>query len=85
VLHIIVALTPKDVLILFLLIVDFAMAYFVSLTKFLVTKHTNAFTLWVLGNAKGVVAMMISVVGIVGYSLIVFGVVLYNEVKWGCK
>jgi hypothetical protein len=39
----------------------------------------------VLGNAKGVVAKVIFVVGIMGYSLTIFGVVLYNEVKWGCK
>jgi hypothetical protein len=60
-------------------------AYFVSLTKFLVTKHTSTLTLQVLGNAKGVVAMVISIVGIVGYSLIVFGVVLYSDGKGGCK
>jgi hypothetical protein len=29
--------------------------------------------------------MLIYVVGIMGYSLTVFGVVLYSEVKWGCK
>lgn len=85
VLRIITALMHKDILILFLLVVDYIVAYFVSLTKFLVTKHTSALTLHVLGNAKGDVAMVIFVVGIVGYSLIVFGVILYNEVKWGCK
>jgi hypothetical protein len=85
VLRIIIALTQKDVLILFLLIVDSIVACFVSLTKFLVTKHTSALTLHVLSNAKGVVAMLIYVVGIMGYSLTVFGVVLYSEVKWGCK
>jgi hypothetical protein len=45
VLHINIALVHKDVLIMFLLVVDSAMAYFVNLTKFLVTKHTNALTL----------------------------------------
>jgi hypothetical protein len=45
VLHITIALVHKDVLIMFLLVVDSAMAYFVSLTKFLVTKHTNALSL----------------------------------------
>jgi len=45
VLRIIIALVHKDVLIMFLLVVDSTMAYFVSLTKFLVPKHTNALTL----------------------------------------
>jgi hypothetical protein len=45
VLHITIALAHKDVLILFLLVVDSIVAYFVSLTKFLVTKHTSALTL----------------------------------------
>ncbi len=94
VLGITVALARKDVLILFLLVVNSAMAYFVNLTNFLVTKHTSALTLQVLGNAKGAVAVVVSillfrnpvsVVGMVGYSLTVFGVVLYSEVKWGCK
>ncbi len=82
---IIVALACEDVIIMLLLVVDSTMTHFVSLTKFLVTKHTNALTLQMLGNAKGVVAMVISIVGIVGSSLTIFGVVLYSEMKWGCK
>jgi len=94
VLGITVALARKDVLILFLLVVNSAMAYFVNLTNFLVTKHTSALTLQVLGNAKGAVAVVVSIllfrnpvsiVGMVGYSLTVFGVVLYSEAKRRCK
>jgi hypothetical protein len=94
VLGITVALARKDVLILFLLIINSAMAYFVNLTNFLVTKHTSALTLQVLGNAKGAVAVVVSillfrnpvsVVGMVGYTLTVFGVVLYSEAKRRCK
>lgn len=76
-----VALARKDVLMLLLLFVNSTMAYFVNLTNFLVTKHTSALTLQVLGNAKGAVAVVVSillfrnpvsVVGMVGYSLTVF-------------
>lgn len=74
----------------FLLFVNSALAYSANLTNFLVTKHTSALTLQVLGNAKGAVAVVISiiifrnpvtVVGIGGYSLTVMGVVLYGEAK----
>jgi Triose-phosphate Transporter family len=43
------------------LISNSILAYFVNLLNFLVTKHTSALTLQVLGNAKGVVAAVISV------------------------
>jgi len=88
-----VALARKDVLML-LLFVNSTMAYFVNLTNFLVTKHTSALTLQVLGNAKGAVAVVVSillfrnpvsVVGMVGYSLTVFGVFRYSEAKRRCK
>jgi hypothetical protein len=59
------------------------MAYFVNLTNFLVTKRISALALQVLGNAKGAIVMVVSVVIMVGYSFTVFGVVLYSEVKWG--
>jgi len=59
------------------------MAYFVNLTNFLVTKRITALALQVLGNAKGAIVMVVSVVIMVGYSFTVFGVVLYSEVKWG--
>ncbi len=89
-----VALARKDVLMLLLMFVNSTMAYIVNLTNFLVTKHISALTLQVLGNAKGAVAVVvsillfrnpISVVGMVGYSLTVFGVFLYSEAKRRCK
>ncbi|KAK8632842.1 hypothetical protein V6N13_073221 [Hibiscus sabdariffa] len=61
-----------------------------NLTNFLVTKHTSALTLQVLGNAKGAVAVVISillfrnpvtVMGIGGYTITVLGVVAYGEAK----
>ncbi|CAI5504152.1 unnamed protein product [Closterium sp. Naga37s-1] len=68
-----------------LLAVNSATAYFVNLTNFLVTKYTSPLTLQVLGNAKGAVAVVVSillfrnpvtVVGMIGYSITVIGVVL---------
>jgi len=56
-----VALARKDVLMLLLLFVNSTMAYFVNLTNVLVTKHTSALTLQVLGNAKGAVAVVVSI------------------------
>ncbi|KAG2334592.1 hypothetical protein Bca52824_005772 [Brassica carinata] len=73
-----------------LLLVNSAMAYSANLLNFLVTKHTSALTLQVLGNAKGAVAVVISilifqnpvtVMGIGGYSITVLGVVAYGETK----
>ncbi|CAI5934205.1 unnamed protein product, partial [Closterium sp. NIES-65] len=73
-----------------LLAVNSATAYFVNLTNFLVTKYTSPLTLQVLGNAKGAVAVVVSillfrnpvtVVGMIGYSITVIGVVLYSEAK----
>jgi hypothetical protein len=89
-----VALARKDVLMLLLLFVNSTMAYFVNLTNFLVTKHTSALSLQVLGNGKGAVAVVVSdllfrnpvsVVGMLGYSLSVFGVFRYIEAKRRCK
>eukprot|EP00238_Polyblepharides_amylifera_P007139 CAMPEP_0196581174 /NCGR_PEP_ID=MMETSP1081-20130531/32764_1 /TAXON_ID=36882 /ORGANISM="Pyramimonas amylifera, Strain CCMP720" /LENGTH=209 /DNA_ID=CAMNT_0041901295 /DNA_START=592 /DNA_END=1221 /DNA_ORIENTATION=- len=74
----------------FLLVLNSLMAYFVNLTNFLVTKNTSALTLQVLGNAKGVVATIVSILlfrnpvstaGMVGYTITVFGVILYSESK----
>ncbi|KAK4606703.1 hypothetical protein RGQ29_000800 [Quercus rubra] len=85
-----IALARDDVKILWYLIFNSALAYLVNLTNFLVTKHTSALTLQVLGNAKGAVAVVISilifrnpvsVVGMLGYILTVIGVVLYSEAK----
>nr|XP_043621309.1 UDP-URONIC ACID TRANSPORTER 1-like [Erigeron canadensis] len=73
-----------------LLLVNSTMAYAANLTNFLVTKNTSALTLQVLGNAKGAVAVVISIllfrnpvtfVGIAGYSMTVMGVVAYGEAK----
>ncbi|KAI9109129.1 hypothetical protein K1719_019752 [Acacia pycnantha] len=85
-----IALARDDSRILWLLIFNSALAYLVNLTNFLVTKHTSALTLQVLGNAKGAVAVVISILifrnpvsvtGMLGYSLTVFGVILYSEAK----
>ncbi|XP_027069533.1 probable sugar phosphate/phosphate translocator At3g11320 [Coffea eugenioides] len=85
-----VALARSDIKIIWYLLLNSALAYFVNLTNFLVTKHTSALTLQVLGNAKGAVAVVISimifrnpvsVIGMLGYVLTVTGVVLYSEAK----
>ncbi|KAL7194446.1 hypothetical protein ACSBR1_034795 [Camellia fascicularis] len=44
-----------------LLSINSVAAYLANLSKFLVTKHTSALTLQVLGNAKGVVTVVISI------------------------
>ncbi|KAK4762178.1 hypothetical protein SAY87_030062 [Trapa incisa] len=73
-----------------LLTLNSATAYVANLSNFLVTKHTSALTLQVLGNAKGAVAVVISillfrnpvtVMGIGGYTITVLGVVAYGEAK----
>ncbi|CAI9768327.1 unnamed protein product [Fraxinus pennsylvanica] len=84
------ALAREDTRIVWLLLFNSSLAYFVNLTNFLVTKHTSALTLQVLGNAKGAVAVVISILifrnpvsvtGMLGYSLTVIGVILYSEAK----
>lgn len=84
------ALAREDIKIIWYLLFNSAMAYFVNLTNFLVTKHTSALTLQVLGNAKGAVAVVVSILifknpvsvtGMLGYTLTVFGVILYSEAK----
>lgn len=66
------------------------LAYAVNLTNFLVTKHTSALTLQVLGNMKGVMASIVSVcvfhnsvtaTGWLGYAVTVVGVFAYSESK----
>ncbi|XP_013446789.2 UDP-URONIC ACID TRANSPORTER 1 [Medicago truncatula] len=73
-----------------LLFLNSAAAYGANLTNFLVTKHTSALTLQVLGNAKGAVAVVISIllfqnpvtfIGMAGYSVTVMGVIAYGETK----
>ncbi|MBA0750585.1 hypothetical protein Gogos_001993 [Gossypium gossypioides] len=83
-------LARDDIKIIWYLLFNSALAYFVNLTNFLVTKHTSALTLQVLGNAKGAVAVVVSILifrnpvsvtGMLGYTLTVFGVILYSEAK----
>ncbi|KAI4378450.1 hypothetical protein MLD38_015928 [Melastoma candidum] len=73
-----------------LLFLNASTAYVANLSNFLVTKHTSALTLQVLGNAKGAVAVVISillfrnpvtVMGIGGYAITVMGVVAYSQAK----
>lgn len=79
-----------DWFIVFLLFGNATVAYLVNLTNFLVTKHTSALTLQVLGNGKAAVAAvvsilifrnLVSVMGMVGFGVTVSGVVLYSEAK----
>ncbi|MBA0708353.1 hypothetical protein Golax_023486, partial [Gossypium laxum] len=85
-----IALARDDWKFLIYLLFNSALAYFVNLANFLVTKHTSPLTLQVLGNAKGAVAVVISIMifknpvsitGMLGYSLTVAGVILYTEAK----
>ncbi|CAI0374897.1 unnamed protein product [Linum tenue] len=84
------ALGRRDKFMWLLLILNSSLAYSANLTNFLVTKHTSALTLQVLGNAKGAVAVVISIfifrnpvtfIGIGGYTITVLGVVAYGETK----
>ncbi|WOL14843.1 putative sugar phosphate/phosphate translocator [Canna indica] len=84
------ALARENFKIIWYLLFNSSLAYFVNLTNFLVTKHTSALTLQVLGNAKGAVAVVISILifknpvsftGMAGYALTVIGVVLYSQSK----
>lgn len=90
VLGITIALARQDVKIIYYLLFNSALAYFVNLTNFLVTKHTSPLTLQVLGNAKGAMAVVVSIllfrnpvsiIGMLGYTLTVIGVILYSESK----
>ncbi|GMH22731.1 hypothetical protein Nepgr_024574 [Nepenthes gracilis] len=80
----------RDWFIVFLLAGNATVAYLVNLTNFLVTKHTSALTLQVLGNAKSAVAAVVSVLifrnpvtvmGMTGFAITIIGVVLYSEAK----
>lgn len=73
-----------------LLVCNCLLAFFVNLTNFLVTKFCGALTLQVLGNAKGVIAAIVSVlifrnpvsiVGWGGFAITMVGVVLYSETR----
>ncbi|KAJ1698981.1 hypothetical protein LUZ63_007493 [Rhynchospora breviuscula] len=85
-----IQLAREDFKIIWYLLFNSCLAYFVNLTNFLVTKHTSPLTLQVLGNAKGALAVVVSVLifrnpvtvtGMLGYSITVAGVVLYSEAK----
>ncbi|KAL8102879.1 putative sugar phosphate/phosphate translocator At3g11320 [Apium graveolens] len=84
------ALASIDFRIVWYLLFNSTLAYFANLANFMVTKHTSALTLQVLGNAKGAVAVVVSILifknpvsvtGMLGYALTVFGVILYSEAK----
>ncbi|KAH9623627.1 hypothetical protein KSS87_018689 [Heliosperma pusillum] len=90
VLEVFVSLGNEHKFMWILLLLNSTLAYSANLTNFLVTKHTSALTLQVLGNAKGAVAVVISillfrnpvtVIGIGGYTMTVLGVVAYGETK----
>ncbi|CAL5435037.1 unnamed protein product [Camellia sinensis] len=94
VLDVTLSLGMKHRLMWLLLSINSVAAYLANLSNFLVTKHTSALTLQVLGNAKGAVAVVISillfqnpvtVVGIGGYTMTVMGVIAYGEAKWRFK
>ena len=73
-----------------LLLINATLAYFVNLTNFLVTFYTSPLSLQVLGNGKGVVGVIMSILifrnpvtvtGMFGYAITVAGVVCYGESK----
>jgi drug/metabolite transporter (DMT)-like permease len=78
----------------FALFVNCMLAFFVNLTNFLVTRYTSALTLQVLGNAKGLVAVGISIllfrnpvsaIALGGYGVTICGVIAYSEAKKAAK
>lgn len=90
VLEVTISLGMKHKFMWLLLSINSVAAYLANLSNFLVTKHTSALTLQVLGNAKGAVAVVISILlfrnpvtlmGIGGYTITVMGVVAYGESK----
>ncbi|XP_016207750.1 probable sugar phosphate/phosphate translocator At3g11320 [Arachis ipaensis] len=90
VIQITIDVARNDIRIIGFLLFSSSLAYFVNLTNFLVTKHTSALTLQVLGNAKGAVAVVVSIlifknpismIGMCGYAFTVLGVILYTEAK----
>lgn len=84
----------RDWFMVFLLFANATVAYLVNLTNFLVTKHTSALTLQVLGNAKAAVAAVVSVLifrnpvtvmGMTGFAVTIMGVILYSEARKRAK
>ena len=85
-----VSANRSDVFFVIFLSLNAALAYFVNLLNFLVTKYTSALTLQVLGNGKGVAAVVVSVMvfrnpvtfaSVIGYLITVSGVMLYMVAK----
>ncbi|KAL6865385.1 hypothetical protein ACP4OV_016536 [Aristida adscensionis] len=83
-------LAREDPNFIWIMLCNSSLAYFVNLTNFLVTKHTSPLTLQVLGNARGAVVVVVSILifrnpvtfmGMLGYGITVTGVVLYGEAK----
>ena len=72
------------------LILNCTLAFLVNLSNFMVTKCTSPLTLQVLGNAKSVLAVVISVmlfhnpvsaIGMIGYCVSLLGIYLYSDAK----
>jgi hypothetical protein len=85
-----VSASRTDVFFVVFLALNASLAYFVNLLNFLVTKHTSALTLQVLGNGKGVAAVVVSVMvfrnpvtfaSVIGYLITVSGVMSYMVAK----
>lgn len=85
-----VSASRGDMFFVIFLSLNAALAYFVNLLNFLVTKYTSALTLQVLGNGKGVAAVVVSVMvfrnpvtfaSVVGYLITISGVMLYMFAK----
>ena len=85
-----VSASRADMFFVIFLSLNASLAYFVNLLNFLVTKHTSALTLQVLGNGKGVAAVVVSVMvfrnpvtfaSVIGYLITVSGVMLYMFAK----
>lgn len=85
--HELVAAKPNF---LWWLVGNSTLAYAVNLTNFLVTMYTSALTLQVLGNCKGVIAAIVSIMlfrnpvtrnSCLGYAVTVAGVFAYSEAK----
>ena len=85
-----VSASKSDLFFIMFLSLNAALAYFVNLLNFLVTKYTSALTLQVLGNGKGVAAVIVSVMvfrnpvnfaSVIGYLITVSGVMLYMVAK----
>lgn len=85
-----VSASRTDIFFVGFLALNASLAYFVNLLNFLVTKHTSALTLQVLGNGKGVAAVVVSVMvfrnpvtfaSVIGYLITVSGVMSYMVAK----